>query len=190
MHGLSDANLVVRCIRGEKSAWEEFVGRFSDVIFWAIKKKLNCINHHYNQQDIEDIFQDVFILLWSKGKLRQIKDRVSISGWLVMVAANCTVDYLRSKRIWLARSETLTDKADFADYTASESIDREKTAKLLDEVLQALPAREVIVLKLNYLYDKTHQQIAGILKIPQNSVSSIIKRTKERLRQGLKKQGL
>jgi len=185
---LSDSSLVARCIKRDRLAWNKFVEQFSPLVFWAIKDKLSCAGYAFNRQDIEDIFQNVFVVLWEKGKLKQIRDHQKISAWLVMVAANSVHNFFRNKRETLARGELLPDEIASADCGAAETINQEKSSNMIEGVLNFLSARERIILKLNYLYDKTHQEIGRILKMPTNTVSSVIKRSKERLRVQLKKQ--
>jgi RNA polymerase sigma-70 factor (ECF subfamily) len=185
MAGLSNAALIGRCINGEKKAWDRFVQQFSPLIFWAIKNKFSRVSYHHNHQDIEDVFQNVFVLLWGKAKLQQIKDRDSISGWLVLVAANCTVDYLRAKNTRMIPAKTLTEEMVSVECPRSQPQTQKEINRLLEDTLNSLPAREIVILKLNYLYNKTHQEIGEILHISANTVSSIIRRTKQRLKERL-----
>lgn len=178
MTDLSGATLILRCINGEKRAWDKFVQQFSPLILWAIKKRLSRANYHYSQQDLEDIFQNVFVLLWEKAKLQQIKSRDNISTWLVMVAANCALNYFRNKK------EQPIDPKLTLEIASSSNCHISETVKL-EEVFNLLPPRERVILQLSYLYDKTHQEIGEILKMPANTVSSIIGRTKERLKKRL-----
>ncbi len=189
MQDLDDQSLVARCIYGDKVAWDKFVERFSQLILWAIKERLRRANFRHTQQDIEDIFQNVFILLWEKEKLQQIRNRENVSGWLVMVAANCAVNYCRNKREGTFRKEFSLEKVHSSDCSAGEVIDQQKLHSILERIFSCLPVRERIILKLNYFYDKTHLDIGKILKMPANTVSSIIKRTKEKLGAELKRQG-
>lgn len=191
MRDLSNASLVTGCIKGSRIAWNKFVERFCPLIFWAIKNRLNKSGYPFNQQDIEDIFQDVFVLLCDRRKLKQIKNRENISAWLAIVAANCTNSYIRNKRIDTPFSkEPLTEKIGALDCPADEVIEREQLNNTIAKLLSYLSARELIILKLNYFYEKTHQEIARLLKMPPNTVSSIIKRTKEKLKEELKRKGL
>ena len=189
LQDLSDQSLVVRCINGDKSAWDKFIERFSQLILWAIKKKLNRANCHYNQQDVEDIFQDVFILLWEKGKLRQIKHRKAISSWLAMVTANCALNHFRNRATRPVGEKLAQEQMESCDYTAFGTTEQVRLHDILAETFNFLSVREQLILKLNYLYDKTHQEIGVILKMPANTVSSIIKRTKESLKRKLDKEG-
>ena len=103
-----------------------------------------------------------------------------------MVAANCALNYCRNKRDGLLRKEFSLEKVHSADCGADEAIDQQKLHNILERIFSYLPVRERIILKLNYLYDKTHLDIGKLLKMPTNTVSSIIKRTKEKLRLELK----
>lgn len=186
---MNTSALVGRCINGEKAAWDRFVERFSAIIFWAIKRRLQEIGYHYGQNDLEDIFQNVFVLLWEKGKLRQVRNREQICTWLRMVAANCALNYFRGARAATnSAKETLTEKdieSSGADYNPNRALLQEKLYDKLAESLQLLSVRERIILKLNYLHGKTHQEIGTILKVPANTVSSIMQRTKEKLKEKL-----
>ncbi|MBL7092122.1 MAG: sigma-70 family RNA polymerase sigma factor [Candidatus Omnitrophica bacterium] len=189
MSDLSNSSLVARCINRDRLAWDKFVERFSPLVFWAIKDRLGQARYRGNREDIEDIFQNVFVLLWEKGKLKQVKDREKLSGWLAMVAANCVYNYFRNKRESLPGKELLPEKTASLDCPAAGTIEQERLHDIIKEGLNCLSAREVIILKLNYFYNKTHQEIGRILKMPANTVSSIIKRTKEKIKEELEKQG-
>jgi RNA polymerase sigma-70 factor (ECF subfamily) len=189
MQDLAVQALVESCIKGKRGAWDKFVEQFSAVVFWAIKEKLKRTNYCYSQQDVEDIFQNVFILLWEKKKLIQIRYRENIKNWLIMVAANCTINYFRGKRKRFSEVELLSQSAYSADCNMSNTEDQERLQQILEYILSDLPKRELIILKLSYLHNKTHQEISQILKMPQNTISSIIKRTKEKLKVRLQKDG-
>ena len=193
MRKLTNSALVERCIKGDRLIWDKFVERFSGLIFWAIKERLNRSNLYYNQQDIEDIFQNVFVLLWQKDKLRQIRNREKISGWLSIVSANCAINYFRKKKEKHFNNKTLNEQSIRLGCSTNCSIingyDQEMKNAVLDMAIKSLSARERIILKLNYLHGKTHQEIAKILKTPTNTISSIIKRSKGKLKGILEKEG-
>ncbi|MBN3038007.1 MAG: sigma-70 family RNA polymerase sigma factor [Candidatus Omnitrophica bacterium] len=155
-------------------------------MLWAIKERLFRASIRYNQQDVQDILQKVFVLLWEKGKLKQIRDRNKISSWLVMVAANCALNHFRCQKEIPCQKEDLFANTQSTDYMGRKNFDRENLYSIFENMLNNLPAKEQIIVKLNYLYGKKQREIAEILKIPQNSVSSIVKRTKDKLQQELK----
>lgn len=184
-----DSSLVARCIRRDRLSWNKLVEHYSGLVFWAIKDTLTNGGYPYKQQDIEDIFQDVFVLLWEKGKLKQVKNRQNISLWLTMVAANCAHNYFRNKRKELSNNAILQETAT-VEGEANSGLNQERLSQAMEKVLGLLSAREIIILKLNYFYKKTHQEIGQILRMPTNTISSIAKRTKEQLRRSLAEEGL
>lgn len=147
------------------------------------------MGRRHNQQDLKDIFQDVWVLLWEGEKLRQVKDGGSVSGWLAMVAANSARNYFRKTKETLLRKGSVLEKVESSDCNVSEVLQHKETTAALEGVFTYLPARERIILRLSCCYDKTHQEIAKILKMPPNTISSIIKRTKEKLKEELKERG-
>lgn len=188
MQDLDNSSLVAGCIKQNSVAWNRFVEHYSGLIFWAIKDRLETSGYTYQQHDLEDIFQDVFILLWEKKKLELVKNRKNISAWLAMVAANCAHNYFRNRREELSDNGILQEAASF-DCRVSLIPDQERLTQVMDKVLSLLSARETIILKLNYFHNKTHQEISQILKMPTNTISSIIQRTKEQLRKELAEEG-
>ena len=57
----------------------------------------------------------------------------------------------------------------------------------VNEAIAKLPKKERLIAKLNLLHQKTHEEIAKITRFPVGTVSSSIKRSKDRLRERLKK---
>ncbi|MFH1046650.1 MAG: sigma-70 family RNA polymerase sigma factor [Candidatus Omnitrophota bacterium] len=181
--------MIERCIAGDKKAWDVFVLRYSGLVFWAIKERFRRSGISYAHQEIEDIFQNLFVLLWEKNKLAQLKDHTRIAPWLVIVAAHCASNYMRSRKELPCEPETITARLSETTSALSENIEREHLRFLGETLLANLSAREQLILKLHYVFDQTHEAIAELLRLPQNTVSSIIKRTKEKLKAGLEKQG-
>ena len=106
-----------------------------------------------------------------------------------MVAANCACNFFRNKSKVSIKQASLSDETVASDYTAAETITQEELSGAIEQAFRSLSAHEHIILKLNHLYDKTHQEIARILRMPVSTVSSLAKRSKERLREQLKNQG-
>ena len=66
---------------------------------------------------------------------------------------------------------------------------RERDAAIY-EVLRRLPRRERRCVELHYLGGKTHRQIAKSLHVPQDTVSTIIRRSRKELKAKFIKKGL
>lgn len=86
-------------VRGDKTAWEAFVERFSPVIYSAVRRTLHAPEH--NDDDILDVAQDVFVRL-CKNEYRLLKTydsaRASLITWLTLIARSVAIDFLRRRR--------------------------------------------------------------------------------------------
>jgi len=203
---LSSEELIKDCIKKDKRAWDIFVERYSRVVFWAIRDRLRRFGYSFDDADVEDIHQDVFISLWSDNKLVQIKDRARVAGWLAMVAGNAAIDYFkRMKRQSPPNSlsiyeeiyksdeggdKTLEDVLPSRDTGPAKQAHLSDVFKLMDSAIDSLKPKEKAAVKLNLLHGMKHREIAEVLKLPVNTVSTMIARAKEDLKEKLRRKGL
>ena len=191
-----DSKLVEECINGSLMAWSQLVNKYSSLIYASIENRLKKYGFTLPPQDIEDIKQSVLCLLWKDKKLEHVKNRIDISYWLAIVSGNTAVQFLRNnKNLNPSRLLSLSRKVD--DRELSELIPSGKAGSLeelarneilvkVEESIESLPDKEKLIIKLNILHDKKHDEIAQILNLPKGTVSSYIKRAKEKLRESLK----
>lgn len=177
----SDKALVNRCLSGDTEAWSDFVDRFSGLVYWAIKRKLNRYYSAYLTSDIEDIYQRLFTTIWEKKSLSAVSERDNIGPWLIVLASNLAIDFMRKKK----REEDFlqnrfTTEAQIRDEDSAVFV--EEKMDLLNEAIRFLNEKERLYLELNYLSGKQHKEIADIFNAPVNSVSTIIARAKTKIR--------
>jgi len=197
---MEDHELIDRCIQKDALAWNDFVKRYSSLVYWAIENRLKKWDYLYHPQDIEEIHQNVFLSLWKKNKLEQLKDQEKVSGWLVIISGNEAIDYFRYQKsqsppnaISIFEEILVKDKAvALIDILSSEKQApcREKELaeieNFLEEELNKLLPQEKIIIKLNILYNKKYREIADMLNMPIGSVATALKNIKIKLRKGLK----
>ncbi len=185
---VNEAELIKRCLKKDKQAWSLFVEKYSRLVYWAIRKRLAASNFKYNEADIEDIFQEVFLAVLKGDKLAQLKDPPLLSGWLAMVAANKTTDFMRQRA---HREQNVSlDSSLFKDDSFKQVLFDRDIAALIREIIAELSDKEKIVISLNLLEGRTHNEISRILGIPVNTVSTLIARTKEKLKAQLERKGI
>ncbi len=186
---MSEREIIKRCLNKDKTAWSLFIQKYSRLVYWAIHRRLNLNKFEYNETDVEDIFQEVFLTVLKGDRLFKLKDCQSISGWLAMIASSRAVDFIRQKT---SRRENLNlDSLTLTVGAIQElSLFSQDIDVLLKEVIDSLPDRERAVISLNLLEGKTHKEIGEILNIPVNTVSTIISRTKEKLKEKLQDKGI
>lgn len=193
---MGETELIKRCVDKDPIAWGKFVKRYSALIYWAIQDRLKHWDYLYQPQDIEEIHQNVFLSLWKKDKLQNVKDPKKITAWLVVVAGNEAVDYFRYQKSQtppcavsifeeIAQNGSVTTLADilagasFSPVTDEESGEIEN---LVSEELERLLPRQKIIIKLNVLYGKKYREIAEMLNMPAGSVATAIRRIKQCLK--------
>lgn len=133
-------------------------------------------------EDRDDVLQEIFLKIYVN--LNDYDTSLSFSSWAYRIAHNECISFFRKKNVRpqttdidLYQETPITDQSDlYALY--DQSLTREK---LLGAV-QKLPEnyREVIVLK--YFEDKNYDEISDILKKPPNTVATLLRRAKEKLR--------
>jgi RNA polymerase sigma factor (sigma-70 family) len=202
---MEDASLISACIAGEKGAWDIFVSRFSRLIYWSASKTL--ANSYFKDREdlIEDIFQEIFERLLEKEELKKLRDSDGIRKFLCVLACHAAMDKIKI----LSRYEKTTLKSDitfeesdpekplyFSDVipdegkNPSETILYKESQVILSRLLTKLPPKDRTCLEMHYLDGLTHKEIAETLGFPQDTVSTIIRRAKDTLRQGLQRKGL
>lgn len=195
---MSDKELVGLCIQKDPLAWNEFVNRYSGLVYWAIENRLKKWDYLYRSEDIEEIHQNVFLSLWKKDKLEQVKSLEKIAGWLVIVSGNEAVSYFRSQKLQLPpgaisifeeiiiKDQALT-LADMLPFFPKSPLVEKETEDIITAEIETLAPKEKIILKLNVLYGKKYREIAGILDMPIGTVCTTLKNIKGRLKRSLRK---
>ena len=180
--------LIERCIEREEKAWEEFVERFSGLLFYSARERLKRNGIAFSQQDLEDVVQTVFVEIWQGNKLKDVRDRKKIKAWLSIVAQTRALNHVYKKKERLLRENELYKIDNIkVEPGPGSGKDEEILARKLEEEIEDFEAREKIILKLSVIYGKKHREIACLMQIPVNTVSTIIARKKKVLRGRLKK---
>jgi RNA polymerase sigma factor (sigma-70 family) len=196
--------LLQGCISKDKRSWDVFVERYSKLVYWAIRDRLKRCGYDFNEEDINDIHQDVFVALWEGEKLRQLRDPERVAGWISMVAGNAAVDHFRSAKRALPPGSVSIHEAIFNDGEGGsgtledllparmENPDRQaqfnEARAVLDAAIESLRPRDKMVVKLNLLHGMKHIEIAEAVKMPVNTVSTTIARAKKYLKEKLEKE--
>ncbi len=176
-----DRELVERCIGGNAEAWSEFIDRFSGLIYWAIKRKLNKYDCAYLMGEVEEIYQRLFTAIWEKKSLAGVKNRDNIAPWLIVLASNAAIDFIRKKGF---EKNFLRKAVEFGAGPQNEKpgIFLREDKRLLDEAMKSLSEKEKAYLESNYIAGKKHKEIAELFNTSINTVSSVIARAKAKIK--------
>ena len=176
-------DLIGRCIKREEKAWIEFIDRFSGLVHYSASRRLKRDGFRFNEQDIQDIVQNVFVNIWEKSELAEVRERNKIQAWLSIVGQTSALNFMRKKKERLLSEEELFKVENIVSDKGAEC--RAELIEELENAVEGFPPREKIVLKLNIIHGKTHKEIADFMNIPINTVSTIISRRKKVLKKAL-----
>lgn len=137
----------------------------------------------------QDAAHDVF--LRAQRRMDTYDPSLPFSSWILKVASNYCIDILR--RRGLEKRLFATDSAESLDLSSDKpspllqvlSSERGKTVR---EALGSLPDKFRIPLVLAYYNEYSYDQIAAVMRIPRNTVATLLFRGKQLLREKLKKE--
>jgi len=173
-------DMIERCIKREEKAWLEFINRFSGLVYYSASQRLRRDGFRFNEQDVQDIVQNVFVDIWEKSKLVEVRERDKIQAWLSIVGQTRALNFMRKKKERLLAEDELFKVENVVSDNGE--ADRLELAEELETAIKPFEPREKIILKLNIIHGKTHKEIAKFMKIPINTVSTIIARRNKFLR--------
>lgn len=186
MVGGETRELITGCLAGDDAAKAKFVAQYQQLLMRAIANKLHEANASPPlRADVEDIANNVLMRLLEGNckPLAAVRDATRLEPWLVAVARNATVDYVRK---WggtgrIHEYVVQEDRPAFGPSPETEAM-AEEERQACRELVNALAPRDKVLLDLYYLHGASYGEIAGILGISVNAVSVGLHRAKQRLR--------
>jgi RNA polymerase sigma-70 factor (ECF subfamily) len=190
-----EKELITRCIRGNKDAWQDFICRYSSLVYFIVRKILYSRHCDMAREEIDDLHNDIFLsIIDNKGKkLRQYegKNGCTVSSWVRVIAVRSTIDYLRKKRATRSLSEDETTRAVEQQSAPSGSplknLEDSERRQLLAEAIAELPGKDQLFLKLFYYKETPPQEIAALFHCTTSAVYSRASYLREKLRGAFKK---
>jgi len=166
-----DRRAIAAAKRGEWDAIHYLYVRYADDVLAYVRSIVG--DHHA----AEDITQNVFAKLI--GAIRRYEERGAIpfAGWIMRVARNAALDYLRARRQIPVEEVRTTDPAD-----EGREFDQRQSLK---EALAALPEDQREVLVLRHVLGLSPPEIAARLGRTESSVHGLHHRGRAALRAAL-----
>ena len=156
---MNDLEFVQKCVTGDKQSWELFLKQYSRLIYSYVYSTLKTKNHYFNQENVEDLFQEIFVSLvkddFRKLKSFQAKNGCSLASWLRQVAINSTIDYLRRQKPTASlEAETgeglsLLDTLSASQNSARENLTKDEKLSSLKDCIENLSLSDKYFLELH-----------------------------------------
>lgn len=174
----NEEGLLKRIAGGEKEFFGELVLKHQDFIFNVVKGFVRF------EEEARDITQEVFLKAYEN--IDKFRGDSKFSSWLYRIAYNHSMNWSERKagretQLDDSLAETIPEEPSAAD----EMFDRELVLSRIKEIIEELPVKYKIVLKLYYFEEKSYQEIADTLGIPINTVKIQLLRAKKQVRKKL-----
>ena len=173
MPNLLDSELVARSLRGDERAFRELISRHHGVAYAVVRSMLG------DRDDVDDVMQVVYLKAYQG--LGGFRGDARFSTWLYQIARREAIDATSRRR----RETTDIDEvvipapaADAADAPLGERDTREWVERALAEIDEAYRT----AIELRYMAEKSYEEIAAIMGLPEGTVKTYVHRGKMELK--------
>ena len=166
-----DKELVAAAIKNPDE-FQAIVDRYWNRLFFYIRRIF-----YFNQEDIEDILQEVFIKIYKY--LNDYDSSMTFSTWAYQITRNTAIDEIRKRKarpetVWL-ENEDLVKVLKSSLNLEKEFITNESLEKL-KEIISRMPEKYREVLILRFIEEKTYEEIMDIVQMPKGTIASLVNR--------------
>jgi RNA polymerase sigma-70 factor (ECF subfamily) len=182
----TDAAAIARVRDGDRDAYRLLVERHSRSVFRLAYRMTG------NEQDAEDVVQETFLRAYQQ--LNRYESRASFSTWLYRIAANYSLDLLRSRKRDPQKNEALHGNDEGDERMPEIRSDAPGPDRLLfsgrvQETLHAamneLTQQERTAFVLRHFEGQSIDEISGALGLGANATKHSIFRAVQKLRRAL-----
>lgn len=156
---------------------EQILNKYADTIYRVAYLQMK------RRDQADDIFQEVCLKIMNSTK--QFESEEHLKAWLIRITVNCCKNFWNSawwKKVTVDSERVKNLQEDLAENPGQE--------EFVTDFVRQLPEKYRIVIHLYYYEDYSQKEIAEMLQIRENTVSSRLHRGRERLKEMLMKGGL
>ena len=167
---------------GNREAFEWIYSKYYlQLCFYAEK----MMESGETSQETEDIVQDVFMNLWTSRETLVVK--VSMKSYLYGSVRNFCMNHIKHLNIRREYHDSvLAIIVEASDSSNPMTMMTAKETKLeIERAMDALPEADRKIITLAFQEERSYKDIAKEMGISENSVGSLLKRAKEKLKKQL-----
>jgi RNA polymerase sigma-70 factor (ECF subfamily) len=181
MQATSDEVLIGRIAGGDRLAMQVLFVRHHVRVFRFVVRLVK------NESTAEDLISDVFLDVWRQAG--RFEGRSAVSTWLLSIARFKALSALRRRS-----DEVLDDDAAGAIEDPSDdpeiALEKKDKSALIRKCLSGLSAEHREVVDLVYYHEKSVEEVAEIVGIPENTVKTRMFYARKKLAELLKAEGI
>lgn len=167
---MSEHQLILACKEGKLWAQKEVYEQYAPSMMTL------CRRYVSDAEDAKDVLHEGFLKIFLE--IRQYSGRGSFGGWIRRIFVNTSLDYMRKKKR-LKQKEQLAD-VEITFYETVPDVDNILSDDLLLCIAE-LPDTYRMIFNLFAVEGYTHQEIASMLQIPENTSRSSFFRARQLL---------
>lgn len=161
----SDERLMQRVAAGQREPLSILLRRHANPLLTFISRMNG--DHHRS----EELFQDVFVAVWSVRKRYQYPR--SFRSWLFGIAVNkCHAEHRGRRNLPLSLDESTTATPTAPELAPIEGLIATETAALIERAVMRLPSQQRSVVVMRIWNDFSYAEIADILDRTASTVRS------------------
>jgi len=173
-HTLSDQELTALLHEGDERAFTEIYDRYHSLLYIYAHKKLQ------NKEEAQDIVQEVLTALWTRRFVFSM--HASLPSYLFTAVRNKALDLFSHKKVEARYLASLQNFIEDAGIQTDFLIRENDLKTLIEKEIQSLPPKMKEVFKLSRNNKLSHKEIANLMDISEQTVSTHIKKALRILR--------
>ena len=173
--GVEERDLVARAQAGNEDAFRMLVDLHRDR---AYQLALRIVRQ---PTDAEEVAQDAFVRAWNG--LGRYRGEARFSTWLHRIVVRRALDRATVLKGRTTRETTLDDAGTLVAPTSGPDVDARANAVRLERLLGRLSPPQRAAVTLFYYEDRSVEEVAGVLAMPENTVKTHLSRARAALRQ-------
>lgn len=188
-----DSEIVKIILDWDINAFSIIMDRYEKKLLSYISKKTNL-----SVEDAENLLQDIFIKVYKK--LNYYNSSYTFNAWIYKIAYNAILDNYKKKDKWNHVSldlnideewnNSLLDLIEDKNANIEDNLKKQELNKKIFEIINSLDEKYKEVIILKYMEDLKYEEISDVLKIPYNTVGTLINRAKKQIKQLVEKSDL
>lgn len=181
MQTTSDEALIERIARGDRLAMQVLYARHHVRVFRFVLRFVR------NEAVAEDLISEVFLDVWRQAA--KFEGRSAASTWMLSIARFKALSSLRRRTEDELDEETAGAIEDQADDPEVAVAKKDKGA-MLRQCIGRLSAEHREIIDLVYYHEKSVEEVAGIVGIPEATVKTRMFYARKKMGELLKEQGI
>jgi RNA polymerase sigma-70 factor (ECF subfamily) len=181
MQATSDEVLIGRIAGGDRLAMQVLFARHHVRVFRFVLRLVR------NEATAEDLISEVFLDVWRQAG--KFEGRAAVSTWLLSIARFKALSALR-RRPEAELDDEMAEAIEDTSDTPEVALAKKDKSAVLRQCLTALSSEHREIIDLVYYHEKSVEEVAGIVGIPEATVKTRMFYARKKMAELLKAQGV